>query len=43
MTDLAPLENFSALDDWLPAAAQWRPFRPQATHEQEARDAVVDE
>lgn len=36
MNDLVPLENFSALDDWLAAAPQWRPFRPQATRDQQA-------
>jgi hypothetical protein len=36
MNDLAPLENFSALDDWLIAAPQWQPFRPQAASEPHA-------
>jgi hypothetical protein len=28
MNDLAPLESFSALDDWTVAVPQWQPFRP---------------
>lgn len=38
MNDLAPLENFSALDDWLTAAPQWQPFRPQASSEPHAME-----
>ncbi|WP_438392172.1 hypothetical protein [Caballeronia sp. DA-9] len=35
MDDLAPLEDFSALDDWLPEAEPlWLPFRPAATREE---------
>jgi hypothetical protein len=38
MDDLAPLEKFSALDDWLPEAQPlWKPFRPLA-----ARDRRID-
>jgi hypothetical protein len=38
MFDTTPLEQFSALDDWAPAAPAWRPFvpysaNPQRTHE----------
>jgi hypothetical protein len=35
MKDSVPLEEFSALDDWLPEAAQWQPYRPQATRERQ--------
>jgi len=36
MDDLAPLEDFSALDDWLPEAPPlWTPFRP-VVHEEAA-------
>lgn len=35
MDDLAPLEDFSALDDWLPEAEPlWLPFRPAAAREE---------
>jgi hypothetical protein len=40
MNDLAPLETFSALDDWLIAAPQWQPFRPQASSEPHAMEQV---
>jgi hypothetical protein len=37
MDDLAPLEDFSALDDWLPEAQPlWTPFRPEAIREEAA-------
>jgi hypothetical protein len=38
MKESVPLEDFSALDDWLPEAPQWRPFRPQATRERQAAE-----
>ncbi|SOE92378.1 hypothetical protein SAMN05414139_05106 [Burkholderia sp. D7] len=38
MNELVPLEDFSALDDWLPAAPQWQPYRPQATRERQATE-----
>jgi hypothetical protein len=38
MKESVPLEDFSALDDWLPEAAQWQPYRPQATRERQAAD-----
>jgi hypothetical protein len=35
MDDLAPLENFSALDDWLPEAQPlWKPFRAYAARQE---------
>ena len=38
MKDSVPLEEFSALDDWLPEAAQWRPYRTQETRERQAAE-----
>jgi hypothetical protein len=38
MNESAPLEDFSALDDWLPEATQWQPYRPQATRERQAAE-----
>jgi hypothetical protein len=29
MNENTPLEQFSALDDWAPAAPVWRPYVPQ--------------
>jgi hypothetical protein len=40
MNESVTLEAFSALDDWLPAAAQWQPYRPQATQERQAVELV---
>ena len=28
MNDLAPLESFSALDDWTVVVPEWQPYRP---------------
>jgi hypothetical protein len=36
MSESVPLEDFSALDDWLPEVPQWQPYRPQSTHERQA-------
>ena len=36
MNESVTLETFSALDDWLPEAAQWQPYRPQAAQERQA-------
>jgi hypothetical protein len=36
MNESVPLEEFSALDDWLPEAAQWQPYRPQVTRERQS-------
>jgi hypothetical protein len=36
MNESVPLEDFSALDDWMPEAPQWQPYRPQATRERQA-------
>jgi hypothetical protein len=38
MKESVSLEEFSALDDWLPEAAQWQPYRPQATRERQAAE-----
>ncbi|MEA3125776.1 MAG: hypothetical protein QOD67_2795 [Caballeronia sp.] len=38
MNESVPLENFSALDDWLPKAVQWQPYRPQATRERQTME-----
>jgi len=38
MNESVSLENFSALDDWVPAAPQWQPYRPQAAQEHQAVD-----
>lgn len=38
MNDLAPLESFSALDDWTGAVPEWQPFRP--ARESRAADEV---
>jgi hypothetical protein len=32
MNNGLPLEQFSALDDWAPAAPVWRPYVPQAVN-----------
>ena len=38
MNESVALEEFSALDDWLPEAAQWQPYRPQTTHTRQAME-----
>ncbi|MGX7002032.1 hypothetical protein [Caballeronia sp. KNU42] len=38
MNESVALEEFSALDDWLPEAAQWQPYRPQVTRERQATE-----
>jgi len=39
MNESVPLEDFSALDDWLPEAPQWQPYRPQqVTRERQAAE-----
>jgi hypothetical protein len=38
MKESVPLEDFSALDDWLPEAPQWQPYRPQATRARQATE-----
>ncbi|CDY76297.1 hypothetical protein BGLT_05371 [Caballeronia glathei] len=48
MYENTPLEQFSALDDWAPAAPIWRPFVPQSastpraqrTHEAETAEVA---
>ena len=45
MNDFLPVEDFSILDDWLPAAPLWRPFRPEASRAprtQEFADAAAN-
>lgn len=34
MNDSVPVEDFSTLDNWLPAAPLWRPFRTEAPRSQ---------
>lgn len=38
MNESVALEEFSALDDWLPEAAQWQPYRPQVTRERQVTE-----
>jgi hypothetical protein len=38
MNESVTLEEFSALDDWLPEATQWQPYRPQVTRERQATE-----
>ena len=40
MNESVTLEEFSALDDWLPEAAQWQPYRPQVTRERHATEGT---
>jgi hypothetical protein len=45
MNESTPIENFSTLDSWLPAAPLWRPFRPEAARTQrtmEFADVAAD-
>ncbi|QIE28430.1 hypothetical protein SBC1_65340 (plasmid) [Caballeronia sp. SBC1] len=38
MNESVILEDFSALDDWLPEAPQWQPYRPEAMRERQASE-----
>jgi hypothetical protein len=40
MSESVPLEDFSALDDWLPEAPQWQAYRPQSTRERQAVESA---